>query len=363
MGGVNQRNYSYDAASPLSMLTADARLVGGQDAGPITLFASPAYDAAGQLTAASLALNPSTQQSTIEVSRTYDLRLRPLSESDTGQVGTPGTAATVTVNITGTEQSIGSGTPAAATGTISLSYSGGQQAMLRAQPLFVASSILLPNGYHTSFVASAASALGTANAIANALNQATSPVTAVVVSGGTANAASVTLTSKAAGSDQNGAITLRLVATQVTAAPASMSGGGGATYDTGTVMATIGSTSFTVSYGQTSTPQTVASALASAINAGSLGVTASGGSNGSLMVTANSPGTTDNGMAVTLFSSTSEPSLFSSPSFSGTSGSLSGGAGRDFESRDDLQLLHSVSTNRKHGLCGQWQSAILHRYD
>ena len=62
-----------------------------------------------------------------------------------------------------------------------------------------------------------------------------------------------------------------MVATQVKAAPASMSGGSGATYDVGSVVAVIGSNTFTVGYGQTSTAQIVASALASAINAGSAG--------------------------------------------------------------------------------------------
>ena len=166
MGGVNQRNYSYDAASPLSMLTADARLVGGQDAGPITLFASPAYDAAGQLTAASLALNPSTQQSTIELSGPmisgfahcpsqtpgrWEHRERPLRYGEYH-----GDGAIDRQRHAGSSDGY----------DIAELLRGRQQAMLRAQPLFVSSSILLPNGYHTSFVASAASALGTANAIA-----------------------------------------------------------------------------------------------------------------------------------------------------------------------------------------------------
>jgi len=124
---------------------------------------------------------------------------------------------------------------------------------------------------------------------------------------------------------QNGTITVHLVATQVTAAPASMSGGSGATYDTGSVTATVGSTNFTVNYGQTSTAATVASALASAITAGQLGLTATAGAGGALMVTANTAGAADNGIPVTVNSSTSEPGLFSSPSFSGTSGSLGGG--------------------------------------
>jgi hypothetical protein len=41
------------------------------------------------------------------------------------------------------------------------------------------------------------------------------------------------------GADENGAITLSLVTTQVKAAPATLSGGGRATYDTGTVTANV----------------------------------------------------------------------------------------------------------------------------
>jgi RHS repeat-associated protein len=336
VGGVNQRNYMYDTVSHLSTVTADARLVGAQDAGATTLFASPTYNAAGQLTAASLAVNPSTQQSMIGLNRTYDLRLRPLSESDAGQVGTPGTPATATVNVTGTEKSIGgSGTPAQAAGTISLSYAGGAlvkegAGALHPIPLLVGSSITLPDGYHAAFTPSTNSALATANSLTAVLNGAYSPVTAVVASGGTARAASVILTTKATGVAQNGAITLRLVGTQVTAAPASLSGGSGTAYDAGTVTVTVNNASLTTNYGQLSTPQTVAQGLASAIIGANLGVTASAGSNGALTVTANQAGTADNGMAVTLVSSSSEPGLFSSPSFNGTSGSLGGGTDGTF---------------------------------
>jgi RHS repeat-associated protein len=332
VGGINQRNYSYNKAGELNTVTADARLVGAQDAGLVTLFNSPTYNASGQLTAASLAINPTTQQSMIGLTRTYDNRLRPLSESDTGQVGTPGTPATATVNVTGTEQSIGgSGTPTQATGAISLSYSGGALVRdgadpSRVQPLLVGSSITLPDGYHASFVPSSNSALATANTLAGVLNSAFSPVTAVVASGGSASAASVLLTTKATGADENGAITLSLVATQVKAAPASLSGGAGTTYDTGTVTANVNGTAVTTSYGQTSTPQSLAAALATAITGAGAGVTATSSPSGTITVTANQAGTVANGWPVTLSSTTDQPKWFSSPSFSGTSGSLGGGS-------------------------------------
>jgi phage tail sheath gpL-like len=175
-----------------------------------------------------------------------------------------------------------------------------------------------------SFVASANSAIVVANALAAVLNTVSSPVTAVVSSGGTANAASVVLTTKASGADQNGAITLSLVSTQVKAAPASLSGGAGTTYDTGTVTANINGTAVSAGYGQTSTPQSMAAALATAISGAGAGVTATSAA-AVITVTANVVGPAGDGIPVTLSSATDQPKFFSSPSFTGTSGTLGGG--------------------------------------
>jgi hypothetical protein len=132
--------------------------------------------------------------------------------------------ASATVTISGSEQSIGAGgTATPATGTISLSYSGSQ--FVGAGPLFLSNSITLPDGYHVSFLATASSAITVANALAAVLNTTASPVTAVVTSGGTASAASVVLTTKATGADQNGPITLSLVTTKVTAARQALAAG------------------------------------------------------------------------------------------------------------------------------------------
>jgi hypothetical protein len=163
------------------------------------------------------------------------------------------------------------------------------------------------------------------NAIAAVLNQASSPVTAVVSSGGTASAASLVLTTKATGSDENGAITLSLVTTKVTAAPAALSGGAGPTYDTGTVTANVNGTAVTASYGQSSTTHTVATALAAAITGSGAGVTASAGTGGAITVTASQAGTAGNGLTVNLSSASNQPKYFTSASFTGTSGTLSGG--------------------------------------
>ena len=334
--------YGYDPGGRLTLITSTLNTEPNY---PPTLFSAsastttspcpssslPAYDGANQLQYAQIGFSSGTQP-VITTTRCYDNRLRPTQETDTGQVVlTPGVAASTTVTISGAEQSIGgSGTATQATGTISLSYSGAQ--VVGARPLYLGNSITLPDGYHVSFVATANSAIVVANALAAVLNTVSSPVTAVVSSGGTASAASVVLTTKATGADQNGAITLSLVTTKVTAAPASLSGGGGATYDTGTVTANINGTAVSAAYGQSSTPQSLAAALATAITGAGAGVTATAGTGGAITVTANQTGTADNGLPVTLSSATDEPKFFSSASFSGTSGTLSGGVDATYTS-------------------------------
>ena len=69
----------------------------------------------------------------------------------------------------------------------------------------------------------------------------------------------------------------------------------------------------------------MAQGLASVINSASLGVTATAGANGALTVTATQAGTAGNSITVALASSTSEPGLFTGPSFTGTSATLTGG--------------------------------------
>jgi RHS repeat-associated protein len=324
--------YDYDGAGRLAGLTSSW----SDSEHPSPLFcagsisgvncpnqSAEAYNASGQLQNAQLALN-STNQPALTLTRNYDLRLRPTSETVAGQTGTPGVAASAMVTVSGSEQSIGgSGTAAQATGNISLSYSGAQTMVVR--PLYASNSITLPDGYHASFVATGNSAVTVANAIASVLNANSSPVAAVVAAGGTAAAASVTLTTKATGADQNGAITLSLATTKVVAAPASLSGGAGSTYDTGTVTANINGTAVSAGYGAASTPQTVAAALASAMSSSAAGVTATASGSGTITVSANETGTSGNGISVTLSSATNETKFFSSASFSGTSGTLSGG--------------------------------------
>ena len=332
--GILWTNY-YDGASRLAAVTsswADAQhpsplfCATTMAAGGCASQSTAVYNASGQLQSAALAINAATSQPALTLTRTYDTRLRSIAETVNGQTGTTGAPATATVTISGSETSIsGGGSATQATGTISLSYSG---AMVReAIPFYLGNSITLPGGYHAGFIATANSAITVAKALAAVLNSVSSPVKAVVASGGTASAASIKLTSKATGVDQNGAIMLSLVTTKVKAAPASLSGGAGTTYDTGTVTANIDGISVSVGYSQSSTPTTLAGALAVAISGAGAGVTATPGPSGTVMVTASQAGTSGNGIPVTLSSATNQPKFFSSPSFSGTSGTLSGGTG------------------------------------
>jgi RHS repeat-associated protein len=337
-GENTQLSYGYDSAERLSQITSSWPVVAGH---PSTLFCAdstgsngcPAatqttYDAAGHLTFAQMSI--SGGQAAMNMARTFDNRERSVTETVIGQ-GVAGMAASLSVTISGAEQSSGgSGTSSQATGTIVLSdanadaiTSSGKIAGVH--PLFLSDSITLPDGYHVTFVAGQGGALGVADSLAAVLNAATSPVTAVVSAGGTASGASVVLTAKASGTGENGPISLTLVGTPVTAAAASMSGGGGSNYDAGSVTANVAGSSVATSYGPGSTPQSVAQGLATAINGASLGVTASAGSAGALTITASQTGTAGNSIAVTLSSASSEPDLFTSPSFTGTSGTLAGG--------------------------------------
>jgi trimeric autotransporter adhesin len=239
-----------------------------------------------------------------------------------GGEGGAETTATGTVSVSGSDQSTQSAaTAATATIVLSVSSSGSD-----VKPLYVANSTITIDGFKTSFATPVGTAIGAADALVSALNVSGSPVTASVVSRGTTGSASVNVATIATGTSQNGPITLTLV-NGVTSPGASLTGGsnGGMVYDSGTVTADVNGTNVSVSYGQGSTAQAVAQALASAITGGGLAATASGGQNGTLNLTATQAGTAGNGITVSITASSSQPTLFSSPSFSGTSTTLAGG--------------------------------------
>ena len=110
------------------------------------------------------------------------------------------------------------------------------------------------------------------------------------------------------------------------ACPTALSGAatGGLTYDTGTILITVNGIQVSVSYGQGSTAISVASALANAINASGVPVTVSV-SGPVITLTANSSGWGTN-YSLSCNSTSSQPSVFSQPSFSlSCPASLTGG--------------------------------------
>jgi|GEM_PF-1213310 len=105
-----------------------------------------------------------------------------------------------------------------------------------------------------------------------------------------------------------------------------LTGGTGYTdYDTGTVWVTVNGSQASVSYGQSDTSSTIASNLASAINASSLPVTASA-SGATVNMTAKQSGASSN-YSLSAGSSSSQSGTFSPPSFSATASgaNLTGG--------------------------------------
>ncbi|HEV3315945.1 MAG TPA: RHS repeat-associated core domain-containing protein, partial [Candidatus Angelobacter sp.] len=154
-----------------------------------------------------------------------------------------------------------------------------------------------------------------------------------------ANGTTITLTAVNAGSAGNYAFstgftydTADFSSPSFTTNPASgsMSGGtdsypGITVYDFGTLTATIGSFSASVNYGQSgnSTATQVAAALASALSVANSPVTASASGN-NIAITYKTIGTAGD-LAVTVNSNTSQSQYFSSPSFTGAGGALSGG--------------------------------------
>jgi RHS repeat-associated protein len=263
-------------------------------------------------------------------------------DEPTTTAATPGQGS---VSVSGSEQSIG-GSPATP-GKGSVTISGSEETAQKCTQHLAGGDCgryvtvydngtvsITVNGHPESVTYQQGSTSSTiASALASAFNgDSGSPVTATI-SGSVVN-----LTSKTTGSSTN----YSLSATSSTGDPTYFDGpsfftspsgstltGGqnavGATYDSGTVSITVNGSQYSVSYGQTSTPSSLASALAQAIN-GTLVTASASGTVVSLTSVATGASTN---YSLSASSSTSDPSQFSSPSFAGTpSGStLTGGAG------------------------------------
>jgi len=279
-----------------------------------------------------LGVNQTTSEPTVNLARTYDNRMRLLSEVDSSPAAA--TVSTGTLNISGTEQQV-AGPPTAGTGSITITGSDGQHLFCTppARNGVVHCNESADTGIISvtidGFVAyvdygSGSTDSNLASAMASALSASGSPVVA------TATGNVVNITSIATGTGSNYAFSISNGNDfSGTDSGATLTGGspaGGLVSDSGTITVSVnGVAASPVSWGSTSNPQSLASLLASAIrNVPGMSLTAvpSGSS-----VTVSSQGTglsTDWPLTVTV--THSNPSVM--PSFTvGVSGMSGGGTG------------------------------------
>ena len=259
------------------------------------------------------------------------------SISDAMAVADPGTGS---VTVAGSEQSKQVQTQAATGSTASVTIAGaGQEVYNRSCKCYYINTGTVNvtiNGFagYGSFTTSTATAANVAASLASSFSSGSSPVTA------TASGATVTFASKTTGSATNYSLSTSTTindTTDFSSSPFSFSYVSGSTmtgganvvystlYDAGTATVTVNGHGTSAGWGQTDSPATIASSLASAINA-----------DGGAYVTATAAGSivqltskqTGSGADYTLSASTSttQTGQFSSVSFAATtSGSTLGG--------------------------------------
>jgi RHS repeat-associated protein len=198
------------------------------------------------------------------------------------------------------------------------------------------SSTISVNGHvnTVSWSGSATTTPSIASALASSINS--DSVASVTAS---ASGSTVSLTAKGTGASTNYSLSSSWTYDSAyfssssftsTTSGSSLAGGSNGTatiYDSGNVWVTVNGTQYSASYGQGSTANTVASAVANAVNGGSAPVTASA-SGATISLTAKTTGANTN-YSLASGSSTSQPSNFSQPSFtvSVSGASLTGGTG------------------------------------
>jgi len=250
----------------------------------------------------------------------------------------PASSGTGSAAVSGTEQSLpgAGGTPG--TGTVTISgIERSTQAKNCTQRLCTIYDIggvqVTVNGFAKTYTYGQGSTSATAASnLASAFNgDANSPVTA------SASGTVLTLTGKVTGTASNYSLATNswtndptdftgssFTATRSGATLTGGTNGGAPVYDTGTAWVTVNGFQALANYGQGSTASIIATAIAGVFNSsGSSPVTASVAGS-ALTLTAKGSGATTN-YAVTTGSTTSQPSSFSSPSFSVSGASLSGG--------------------------------------
>jgi RHS repeat-associated protein len=275
---------TYDALSRVSQLSDLTQpWTSSDNAHPKNLLSNPVYDAMGHMTGAQVSTLPSTQTPTISISRKYDNRGRITSEIDNGQPGSGNGGITAgTISITGSENSYTNTNGTSGSTIISVSGSDGTSTFCVTNMItHVTTCRTAPNTGSLSitingFTATASYGAGTTDAqIAVALNTGFSNSNSPVTSQYPAGSNMLILTAKATGTASNYPITIVNGGGYTITDPNNTLTGGMNGYnasDAGTITATItapNGTTYTtspVSWGASSTPNSIAQALASAIN-------------------------------------------------------------------------------------------------
>ncbi|MDE1156352.1 MAG: hypothetical protein PW735_11580 [Acidobacteriaceae bacterium] len=342
----------YDSAGRLSHLTSSWADTGNH---PGTLFqatsidaAAPAYGPAG-LENAQFGINSATSTATVSMARAYDSRLRLASETDTGTVPAaisatgssgsitilgseqpitaPATPGTATVTISGTEGSTGCGggvvVQSAENVTQSSSEAQSQQAECTVTYDTGSVSVTVNGFTAVALYRRYSTSVTVASALAAALNSSGSPVSA------TSSGSVVTMTSIATGEASNYAFSISNGADfWGLASGASLEGGGvGAIsgYDAGTISVTVNGINVSIPWGSSSTPQSLASALAASLQSAGSSIFTATASGQEITLHSNAVGLTTNWpiSVVVSDSSPTEPASFSA-SVSGMAGGADG---------------------------------------
>jgi RHS repeat-associated protein len=378
--------YGYDGAarliSVISNWPADANHPSKLFDATSTNSSSPSYGPVGLLNA-KYAINNSTQQPSITEVKTYDKRLRTTSDSYQGSSNNGPLPGKVSISVSGTEQSVGTPTPA--TGTVSISGSEQNKQVQTSSPIASSGSVAISGSLQSKQVQTAPGTqstasvtiggaelskldpdcpnprvacifnVGTISIIVNGVSAtanygqgsttssvASSLTSAINSSSGypvsaTVSGASITLTSKTTGvstnyslsssstwdSDNFGAAGFLVNFLGKTA----MSGGQDAqyrtVYDSGSISLTVNGHANSTNWGQGSTAGTIASNLAAAINGdGGASISASASGNSLILQSKTTGASTNWPLTLGVSYDTAD---FSNSSFSATGSGMSGG--------------------------------------
>jgi YD repeat-containing protein len=317
-------SYVHDPASRLATVTSSLPASANYPPDLFQTTASSSQSAYGPfgLTNASLGVNGST--TTASLVRTYDVRGRIASETDSTADTvplTPATASAGTITITGTEQSTTtSSTPG--TGAVMItqtSQNGG------------GTVYVYVNGVATSYSFSFSStfnALSAAQGLAQAINSNSSmPVTATATGGGTEGV--VVLNAKTGGSGTNYTLSATdpgATGMTISTSGSTLTGGttGALTYDTGTIKVTINEKNASYSWGQNSNPTTIAQNLVTVINSADGSFLTASNSGGVIRLASKGTGVETNWVIYTTVTNTN--SAFTTSSFSAVDSGMSGGS-------------------------------------